>query len=150
MIHSRLDICSPLYYGLPVYSIQEYQLIMNSAFRLIFRLSSGSTTANYIKQFFWLPMKLRVLYKILLLITVCVTASPAAKFPVYLGTLVFLNDKVTRCQYAYNLKVPIVRTAFGWRSFSFAFPFEWNKLPFEIKLIPHEFDYRKITENFFI
>ena len=62
----------------------------------------------------------------------------------YLGALVFRNDKVTRYQYAYNnLKIPNVTTAFGRRSFSFAFPFEWNKLPYEMKLIPHEFDYLK-------
>ena len=31
----------------------------------------------------------------------------------YLCALEFRNDKVTRCQYAYNLKIPDVRTAFG-------------------------------------
>ena len=67
----------------------------------------------------------------------------------YIGALVFRNDKVTRCQYAYNLKVPNVKTAFGLRSFSFAVPLEWNKLPFEMKIIPHKFDYRK-KQNYFI
>ena len=66
----------------------------------------------------------------------------------YLGALVFGNDKVTRCQYAYELKVPNVTTAFGQRSFSFAVPCKWNNLPFETKLIPNEFDYCKKTENF--
>ena len=70
------------------------------------------------------------------------------KISVYLGALVLRNDKLTRYQYAYNLKVPNVRTAFGRRLFSFAVPFDWNKLPFGIKLIPHEFDYRKTLKTF--
>ena len=115
---------------------------MNSACRLIFKLSPGSPTANYIKELHWLPMKQRILYKILLF------GHRLVHHP-YLGALVSRNDKVTRCQYAYNLKVPNVTTAFGRRSFSFAVPFEWNKLPFEIKLIPHELDYRKKLKPFF-
>ena len=67
----------------------------------------------------------------------------------YLGALVFRNDKGTRCQCAYNLKVANVTTAYGRRSFSFAIPFEWNKLPFKMKPIPHEFDYREKL-NFFL
>ena len=121
---------------------------MNSARRLTFRLSPGSATANYIKEFHWLPMKQRVFYKILLFGHRFVHFS--WKILMYLGALVFQNYKVTRCQYAYNLKVPNVKTAFGRRSFSFAVPFEWDKLPFEMKLIPQESDYRKKIEFFFI
>ena len=114
--------------------------------RLIFRLSPGSPTANYIKDLHWLPMKQRILYKILLFGHRLV--HHPWKIPMYLGALVFRNDKVTRCQYAYSLKVPNVKAAFGRRSFSFAVPFEWNKLPFEMKLIPHDFDYRKKVKTF--
>ena len=92
----------------------ENQRIMNSACRPISRLSPGSPTANYIKELHWLPMKQRILYKILLFGHRLV--HHPWKIPMYLGALVFRNDKVTRCQYAYNLKVPNVTTAFGRRS----------------------------------
>ena len=113
----RIPVCIS---GLPVYIIQKLQRIMNSACHLIFRLSPGSPTANYMKGLYWLPMK-RILYKILFFGQRLVYDS--WKIPMYLGALVFRNDKVTRCQYAYNLKVPNVTTAFG----RISVPFEWNK-----------------------
>ena len=97
MILSRLDYCNSLYYGLPAISIQKLQRIMNSAC-LIFILSPGSPTANYIKQLHWLPIKQRVLYKILLF------GHRLVHHP--WKALVFRNDKMTGCQYAYKLKVP--------------------------------------------
>ena len=109
---------------LPLYIKQKLHGIMSSACQLIFRLSPGSPTANYIKDLRWLPMKQRILYKILLFGHRLL--HHPWKIPMYLGALVFRNDKVTRCQYAYNLKVPNVTTAFGRRSFSFAVPFEWK------------------------
>ena len=141
MILSQLDYCNSLYYGIPVYIMQKLQRILDSASCLIFRLSIGSPTANYIEELHRLPMKQRVLYKILLFGQRLV--QHPWKFPMYLVALAFRNDKVTRCQYAYNLKVPNVTTALGRRSFSFAVPFEWNNLLFEMKLRPHGFDYRK-------
>ena len=121
---------------------------MNSACRLTFRLSASSPTAIYIKELHWLPMKHRDLFKTLLFGQRLVHFP--WKFPVYLGTLVFRNDKVTNCQYGYNLKVPNVRHAFGRKPFSFAVPFEWNKLPFEMELTPPGVVLWEKTENLFI
>ena len=117
MILSRLDYCNSLYYGLPVYFIQKFQRIVNSVCRLIFSLSLGSLTANYIKDLHWLPMKQRILY-IILPFGHRLVHHPW-KIPMYLGALVLRNGKVTRYQYAYISKVPNVKTAFGRRSFSF-------------------------------
>ena len=124
MILSRLDFFKVLYNLLPAYTIQKLQRIMNSECCFIFRLSPVPVppTANYIKELRWLPMKERVVYKILLFSHRLVHYP--WKISVYLGALVFRSDKVTRCQYTYSLKVPNVRTAFGQRSFSFAVPFE--------------------------
>ena len=111
IIFSRLGYCNSLYYGLAVYIIQKLQRIMNSTCHLIIRLSPVSPTANYIKELHGLPMEQRIRYKILLFDHCLVHHS--WKIPMYLDALVFRNDRVTRCQFAYNLKVPNVTTAFG-------------------------------------
>ena len=122
MILSQLDYFNVLYKVLPAYNIQTLQRIMNSVCCFIFWLSPVPPKANYIKELRWLPMKERAIYKILLLSHQLV--HHPWKIPVYLGALVFRSDRVTRCKYAYNLKVPNVRSAFGQRSFGFAVPFE--------------------------
>ena len=60
------------------------------------------------------------------------------------------NDKVTGCQYIYNLQISVTKTNFGKRSFSHAIPHEWNRLTFELKLIPDELTYRKKLKILFL
>ena len=128
MILSRLHYCNSLYYGLPVYFIQKLQRIINSASRLIFRLLLGSPIAIYIKELNWLPMKQRILYKILLFGQRLV--HHPWKIPMYLGALIFRIDRVTRCiQFANMQKISKILTSklhLG-KDHCFAVPFERNE-----------------------
>ena len=132
MIFLRLIYCNSLYYGLLMDSIQKFQRISNAC-RLIIRLSPGSPTANFIKQLQSVPRKQRVLLKIIVFGQRLV--HHPWKIFVYFGALVLGNYKAIRCQNAYNSKSPYVSTAFGRRSFSFDALFEWDRLPFKMKLI---------------
>ena len=62
---SRVDNCNSLYYGLPRFLLAKLQRIMNSAARLIFRLSP-TPTSSYLKQLHCLPIRQRIVFKILL------------------------------------------------------------------------------------
>ena len=62
----------------------------------------------------------------------------------YLSSPVSRKDKVTRCQYLYNIQISVLKTNFGKKFFNHAIPHEWNRLPFELKLMPDERTYRKI------
>ena len=142
LILTRLNFCNSLYYGLPDFLLKKLQRIVNCACRLIFRLSLG--TSEFMKQLHWLPVRKRFLFRILLM------GHRLVHHPVpdYLNSLVSRKGKVTRSQYIYKFQTPTLKTDFGKRSFSFAVPHEWNRLPFEIKLLPKENAFRKKLETF--
>ena len=50
LILTRLDYCNSLYCGLPDLHLQRLQQILNWVCRLIFRLSPGTPTSDFIKQ----------------------------------------------------------------------------------------------------
>ena len=109
---------------------------MNSAAPLIFRLSPSTPTSSYLKQLHWLPIRQRIIFKILLYADRFVRQP--GKLPLYLSDLSKRNTIVTRSHYFYSLCVPKFRSTFGRRSFSHAIAVEWNKHSFALKLIPYE------------
>ena len=49
LVLSRVDYCNSLYNGLPNFLLAKPQRIINSALRLIFRLSPSTPTSSYLK-----------------------------------------------------------------------------------------------------
>ena len=110
LVLSRFDYCNSLYYGLPNFLFAKLLRIMNSAARLIFRLSPSTPTSSYLKQLHWLPIKQRIVFKILLYAHRFI--HQPGKLPLYLWELMKRNTIVTRSQYFYNLLVPKFRSNF--------------------------------------
>ena len=146
MIISRLDYCNSIHYGLPAILHGKLQRIKNCACRLIFRLSPGTPTSRFIKQLHCLPVQKSGLFKIL--IFGHRLFHHPQQVPGYLSSLLSRNDKFTRCQNIYSLQILVTKTNFGKRSFIHAIPHEWNRLPFELKLIADERTYRKKQKTF--
>ena len=132
---SPVDYCNSLYYGLPNFLFAKLQRIMNSATRLVFRLSP-STPTLYLKQLHWMPIRQRIVFKILLYAH---RFYQPGKLRLYLSELMKRNTMVTRSQYFYNLLVPNLHSNFGRPSFFHTVAVEWNKLSYDLKLIPSEF-----------
>ena len=146
LVLSRVDYCNSLYYVLPNFLLAKLQRIMNSAARLIFQLASSTPTSSYLRQLHWLPISQRSVFKILLYAHRFV--HQPGKLPLYLSELMIRNTMVTRSQYFYNLLVPKFRSSFGRRSFSHAVAVEWNKLSFDLKLIPSEILFRRKLKTY--
>ena len=146
LVLSRVDYCNFLYYRLPNFLLAKLQRIMNSAARLIFRLSPSTPTSSYLKQLHWLPIRQRIVFKILLYAHRFI--HQPAKLPLYLSELMKRNTMVTRSHYFYNLLVPKFRSNFGRRSFSHAVAVEWNKFSFDLKLIPSEILFRRKLKTY--
>ena len=63
-IHSRIDYCNSLFYGLPKYSINRLQKIQNSVASIVTRTSCSSHITSVLKSLHWLPVQYHINFKL--------------------------------------------------------------------------------------
>jgi len=63
-VHSRLDYCYSLYYGLPKIQLNRLQHIQNSLCRAVFAASRSSDANQILKSLHWLKVPDRIEYKV--------------------------------------------------------------------------------------
>ena len=134
LVTSKLDYCNTLLYGLSASKLQRLQRIQNIAARIAARCSKTESLhiTPVLKSLHWLPIKQRILFKLLLL----VYKSLNGIAPSYLSEL--LQPQVMReglrSTTQDQLRIPRSRLKnYGDRTFQVAGPKEWNSLPFEIR-----------------
>lgn len=129
---SRLDNCNSLFYALPDYLINKLQRIQNTAARLVTLTKKRHHITPVLRQLHWLPVKQRIIYKILLL----TFKALQGKSPVYISELLKEHNptRTLRSSNKKILSVPAARTAtYGERAFSVCAPKLWNSLPLQIR-----------------
>ena len=67
LVTVRIDYCNSLLYGLPEYSLDRLQKILNTAARILRRVPKFDHITETLMDLHWLPVHQRVTFKILIL-----------------------------------------------------------------------------------
>ena len=135
LIMSHLDYCNSLLYGLSNCEIKKLQRIQNLAAKLVLNRNRLDSSTACLKELHWLPVSLRIQFKILTLVWKCLNGQA----PDYLTDMLKLRTSTRALRSSTRTVLLIPRTkckSFGDRSFAVAGPRLWNDLPSTIQCAP--------------
>ena len=134
LVIAHLDYANALYSGLPEVDIKKLQRVQSMAAKIVTGARKYDSTTQALKSLHWLPVKLRIMYKVLLL----VFKSQHNLAPNYLREIIRAKEN-TRSglrsgQRDNILDIPCTKNkTFADRSFSVNGPRLWNDLPDELR-----------------
>ena len=135
LILSHLDYNNSVLIGLPLVTIKHMQRIQNLAAKLILKRGKYDSARGALKELHWLPIKLRIEFKICCIMHKCTYGQA----PLYLKNLLTEtspNLRLRSGQYkGVKYLVPFVKKkTHAERSFSVMGPKLWNALPDNLRL----------------
>ncbi len=135
LVSSRLDYCNYLYIGLPQSTLSRLQMVQNAAARFLTGTKKRDHITPVLASLHWLPIKLRVDFKVLLFAYKALHNSA----PDYVCDLIkpYTASRSLRSSDQLLLSVPRSRCKTkGDRAFSVVAPKLWNSLPLNIRASP--------------
>ena len=127
LITSRIDYCNSLLGNLPVSSTKPLQRLHNTAARIVSLKPKFDHITPVLKALHWLPVRQRIVFKILLFVFQCIHDSA----PEYLSSLITINQPQysTRHSLHRSLSYNTPHSGYASRAFSIYGPTLFNALP---------------------
>ena len=112
-----MNSCNSLLYGLPQHLISRLQSIQNTAARVVTRTGKFDHITPVLKQLHWLPVRYRIVFKILLLVYKALNGTA----PSYISELLkyHTSERKLRSSSQHLLATPKARL--------------WNSIPLELR-----------------
>ena len=126
----QLTDCVPIK-EIPEYAIKILQRVQNLAARVVTRSSKYSSITPALKKLHWLPVKYRIIFKVVLLTFKALHGMA----PNYLKTLLqsYMPSRSQISDTGNLLIMPKARRKLGCHTFAYAAPKLWNELPVNIR-----------------
>ena len=124
IIVSRIDNCNSLLYGVLVRNLNKLQKLQNACARMIYGKKRYEHVTPLLHELHWLPIRQRIVFKILLFVYKFFNNS----VPTYIMVALQVSERGESL-----LKVPRTSTPYGDRAFSNCAPKLWNALPTHIR-----------------
>jgi hypothetical protein len=133
LVTARIDYCNSIQYGFNERVLHRVQVLQNACARLLSNASRFSHITPILAELHWLPIKQRIIFKILVITFKCIHGQS----PSYLCDLLSAHVPTRpflRSRDAMFLTVPFTRSHILYScSFNFVAPRLWNQLPFTIR-----------------
>ena len=131
LVVSKLDYTNSLLVGLPQCALRKLLLAHNSAACLVSRTPPWAHITPVLKQLHWLPVHLRIQYKLL---STAFKTLKTETAPDYLKDLLNKNERrCLRSSSSVKLDVPRTKRKVGDRAFAVSAPRLWNALPADLR-----------------
>ena len=153
-IISRINFCNGLYVSLPKKEIYKLDKLLKASARFIFNITGihrRQPMTPYLQKLHFLPMDLRLKFKICLLVYKCLNNEAPAYLISLLQPRNNPNEISTRLDsdITWLNKPPVEKTVFKCRSFRHVAPDAWNLLPREIRESPTADTFKSRLKTFY-
>ena len=145
LILSQLDYCNALFANCPAYQINKLQKVENAAVRLIYNSSKRKSAKPYLKRAHFLPVKLRIEFKLCLLVYKIMNNE----CPMYLNEHFKLFEGCRDLRVGRDFYTLMLPKRKYHKSICYHMIQYWNNLPLKIRLAKNVNDFKTLLKTHF-